>query len=53
MARVLISLPDDLLKELDDYTKKEHYNRSEFLRYFLRGFLNKEKQKTNTAAGEK
>lgn len=42
MARVLISLPDELLKQTDEYCKTHNYLRSEFIRYILRAYLNPE-----------
>lgn len=39
MARVLVSLPDELLKALDSQAVKEKYNRSEYLRHIIRAFL--------------
>lgn len=47
MARVLISLPDDLLKELDDYCQEAHFNRSEFLRFFLREFIRSQQSRNS------
>ena len=40
--RVLISLPEDLLNQVDKYCKDNNYLRSEFIRYILRTFLNPE-----------
>lgn len=34
--RVNISLPDKLLKDLDNYCKKNGFNRSEFIRHLIR-----------------
>jgi metal-responsive CopG/Arc/MetJ family transcriptional regulator len=43
MARVLISLPKNLLKALDDFCEEADYQRSEFLRHFIREFIIKER----------
>lgn len=32
MARFMISMPDEMLKKLDDAARKEHRSRSELLR---------------------
>lgn len=52
MARVLVSLPDELLKALDIQAKKEKYNRSEYLRHIIRAFLytSRSTEVTNTIA---
>lgn len=41
--KILISLPDTLLDEIDEYVMSEHINRSEFVRRAMKGFL-REKQ---------
>jgi predicted transcriptional regulator len=40
MARFMISMPDDMLKKLDDAAHKEHRSRSELLREAARRHLN-------------
>lgn len=50
MARIIISLPEELLKELDVHAKKEQYNRSEFIRHLIRAFLQKESKKKHELA---
>jgi CopG family transcriptional regulator/antitoxin EndoAI len=37
--KILISLPDTLLCEIDDYIVNEQINRSEFVRRAMKGFL--------------
>lgn len=41
MARVIITLPDEFLKEIGKEAKKEHRSRSEFMRESLRTYLAK------------
>lgn len=40
MARFMISMPDDMLKKLDDAARQEHRSRSELLREAIRHHLN-------------
>jgi hypothetical protein len=40
MARFMISMPDDMLKKLDEAARKEHRSRSELLREAARRHLN-------------
>jgi Arc/MetJ-type ribon-helix-helix transcriptional regulator len=40
MARFMISMPDDMLKKLDDAARQEHRSRSELLREAARRYLN-------------
>ena len=40
MAKIIISLPDDLLTKVDSYCKEHEYNRSEFIRFAMRSILN-------------
>jgi Arc/MetJ-type ribon-helix-helix transcriptional regulator len=44
MARFMISMPDDMLKKLDDAARKEHRSRSELLREAARRHLNTDAQ---------
>lgn len=37
--KVLISLPDALLSEVDEYIESQQINRSEFVRLAMKGFL--------------
>ncbi|HXV83895.1 MAG TPA: ribbon-helix-helix domain-containing protein [Candidatus Binatia bacterium] len=39
MARFMISMPDDMLKKLDEVARKEHRSRSELLREAVRRHL--------------
>ena len=39
MARFMISMPDEMLKKLDETARKEHRSRSEFLREAARRHL--------------
>jgi Ribbon-helix-helix protein, copG family len=39
MAKIIISLPDDLLKQLDEYCQEKIYTRSELIRRGLRQIL--------------
>jgi len=42
MARFMISMPDEMLKKLDEAARKDHRSRSEFLREAARDHLNNE-----------
>ena len=39
MAKVMISIPDDFLKEVDKMARREHRSRSELLREALRQYF--------------
>jgi len=39
MAKVIISLPDELLVKVDVYCKENEYNRSEFIRHSMRAII--------------
>jgi len=41
MAKVIISLPDELLVKVDAYCKENEYNRSEFIRHSMRAIISK------------
>ncbi len=41
MAKVIISLPDELLNKVDQYCQDFKYNRSEFVRFALRAIVDK------------
>lgn len=45
MARIIISISDELLKSLDKYVGENQYNRSECIRHAIRELLNKQKTK--------
>ena len=36
MAKIIISLPDGLLKAVDEFCEESQYNRSEFIRFLMR-----------------
>jgi metal-responsive CopG/Arc/MetJ family transcriptional regulator len=40
--RIIISLPPELLVELDAYCKKHNYNRSECIRHAVRELIEKQ-----------
>ncbi len=42
MAKIIVSLSDELLKTVDKYCMKFKYNRSEFVRHSMREVLKKE-----------
>jgi Arc/MetJ-type ribon-helix-helix transcriptional regulator len=44
MAKVMISLPDEFLYEIDDAAKSEHRTRSELIREAIREYLRKSKE---------
>ncbi|MGQ9615498.1 MAG: ribbon-helix-helix domain-containing protein [Spirochaetota bacterium] len=44
VKKVMISLPDQFLSEIDDAAKSEHRTRSDFIREALREYLNKIKE---------
>lgn len=41
MGKIMISIPDELLKEIDEVAKAEHRTRSEFFREAARALLQK------------
>jgi Arc/MetJ-type ribon-helix-helix transcriptional regulator len=43
MAKVMISLPDEFLLEIDDVAKAEHRTRSELIREALRHYTERER----------
>jgi len=43
--RIMISLPDHLLKEVDGIVKKENSNRSEFIRQAMKVYLMERKKR--------
>jgi metal-responsive CopG/Arc/MetJ family transcriptional regulator len=46
MTRILLSLPDSLLQDINTYCKTHHYNRSEFMRHAARLLVEKIEDKT-------
>jgi len=45
MKRIMISLPDQLLREVDGIVAREHSNRSEFIRQAMRLYLAERKKR--------
>jgi metal-responsive CopG/Arc/MetJ family transcriptional regulator len=45
MAKIIISLPEELLDKVADYCKKHSYNRSELIRFALRSVIETKKKK--------
>lgn len=43
MSRLLISMPEEFLKEIDKFAKQEQRSRSELIREALRRYMNKAK----------
>lgn len=46
MAKVMISLPDEFLKAVDNVSQAEHRTRSEFIREAVRAYLQQERPYT-------
>lgn len=44
MARIMLTLPDDMLREIDQVARREHRSRSEFLRETVRSYLRSAKR---------
>lgn len=42
--KIIISLPTDLLAEIDKYAKAHNYNRSEFIRFAIRRVIEQNKK---------
>lgn len=45
MSRIIISLPDELLNELDKYAKFHLYNRSECVRHAIRLLIENQEER--------
>ena len=45
MAKIIISLPDELLAKVDAFCAAKDYNRSEFIRFSLRSKIEAEVRK--------
>ena len=45
MAKIIISLPDELLAKVDELCEQKDYNRSEFIRFSLRSKIESEQRK--------
>lgn len=52
MARVLISMPDGFLKDIDEVADQEQRSRSELIREALRTYVNKRNIRTTAAASK-
>ena len=50
MARVLISMPEKFLNEIDNVADNENRTRSELIREALRTYIHKQKVKENALA---
>ena len=50
MARVLISMPESFLKNIDEVAENENRSRSELIREALRTYIHKNKVRENTYA---
>lgn len=48
MAKIIVSLSDELLKIIDSYCQEYKYNRSELVRQALRELLKRETKNDNT-----
>jgi predicted transcriptional regulator len=46
MAKVMISVPDEFLVEIDEFARTEHRTRSELIREALRQYTQKERSYT-------
>lgn len=44
MARIIISIPQELLDALDQFTKENQYNRSECIRHAIRLLIKKQQE---------
>lgn len=52
MSRIIISLPNSLLKEFDEFVDKNQYNRSECVRHAMRLLIKIEGEKNNVQNSE-
>ncbi len=50
MARVLISMPEAFLKNIDEVAENENRTRSELIREALRTYINRNKIRNNSLA---
>ena len=50
MARVLISMPETFLKNIDEVAENENRSRSELIREALRTYIHRNKVRENTYA---
>jgi len=52
MARVLISMPEQFLSQIDNVAQGENRSRSELIREALRTYINRSKMRENTLAAK-
>ena len=52
MARVLISMPEQFLTQIDNVAQGENRTRSELIREALRTYINRSKLRENTLASK-
>lgn len=52
MARVLISMPEKFLTQIDDVAQVENRTRSELIREALRSYINRTKIRENSLANK-
>ena len=52
MARVLISMPEQFLSQIDDVAQGENRTRSELIREALRTYIKRSKMRENTLASK-
>jgi len=52
MARVLISMPEQFLSQIDNVAQGENRTRSELIREALRTYINRTKLRENTLASK-
>ncbi len=52
MARVLISMPESFLKNIDEVADNENRSRSELIREALRTYIHRNKVRENTYAAK-
>ncbi len=52
MARVLISMPEQFLSQIDNVAQGENRTRSELIREALRTYINRSKLRDNTLASK-
>lgn len=52
MARVLISMPEQFLSQIDNVAQGENRTRSELIREALRTYINRSKLRENTLASK-
>lgn len=52
MARVLISMPEQFLTQIDNVAQGENRTRSELIREALRTYINRSKMRENTLASK-